>query len=179
MIKIIALIGKSGAGKDALLKRVLAKHPEYNNLISYTTRPPRSNEVHGRDYYFIDVPTFEEMTLSGMMLEAQAFNGWFYGKGIANLSKTRINIGVFSPAGIESLLMYDDIDLKVFYIQAKDKIRIKRQLDREENPDIEEIFRRYETDEEDFNELNFPYEVVLNNKKADINKAIKQIVSFS
>ena len=111
MIKIIALIGKSGAGKDTLLKRVLAKHPEYNNLISYTTRPPRSNEVHGRDYYFIDVPTFEEMTLSGMMLEAQAFNGWFYGKGIANLSKTKINIGIFSPAGIESLLMYDDIDL--------------------------------------------------------------------
>ena len=179
MIKIIALIGKSGAGKDTLLKRVLAKHPEYNNLISYTTRPPRSNEVHGRDYYFIDVPTFEEMTLSGMMIEAQAFHGWFYGKGIANLSKTKTNIGVFSPAGIESLLMYDDIDLKVFYIQAKDKIRIKRQLDREENPDIEEIFRRYETDEEDFNELNFPYEVVLNNKKADINKAIKQIVSFS
>ena len=63
--------------------------------------------------------------------------------------------------------------------EAKDKIRIKRQLDREENPDIEEIFRRYETDEEDFSELNFPYEVVLNNKKADINKAIKQIVSFS
>ena len=63
MIKIIALIGKSGAGKDTLLKRVLAKHPEYNNLISYTTRPPRSNEVHGRDYYFIDVPTFEEASL--------------------------------------------------------------------------------------------------------------------
>ena len=41
-------------------------------------------------------------------------------------------------------------NLKIIYIVASDKERLIRQLDREENPDIEEIIRRYQTDNIDF-----------------------------
>ena len=52
-IKIIALFGEAGVGKDALQNFILKKHPGYNKLISYTTRPKRDNETEGQDYYFI------------------------------------------------------------------------------------------------------------------------------
>lgn len=44
-MKIVALIGKAGAGKDTILKKVLKKYPNYfNEIISCTTRPPREGE---------------------------------------------------------------------------------------------------------------------------------------
>lgn len=40
--------------------------------------------------------------------------------------------------------------MKLFYITASDKTRLLRQLNREGDPDVEEIIRRYSTDKKDF-----------------------------
>ena len=45
--KIIAIFGKSGAGKDALQKFLIKLYPDFNKIISFTTRPKRDNEVEG------------------------------------------------------------------------------------------------------------------------------------
>lgn len=60
------------------------------------------------------------------MLEATEFNGWHYGTALSNLSKNKINIGVFNPAGIYCLMEDPNIDLSVYYIKAKDKTRLLR-----------------------------------------------------
>lgn len=52
--KIIAIFGKSGAGKDALQNLLIKLHPNFNKIVSFTTRPKRDNEIEGRDYFFID-----------------------------------------------------------------------------------------------------------------------------
>lgn len=88
------------------------------------------------------------------MLESTEFNGWFYGTAIDSLSKEDINIGVFNPAGIRSLMKYKDIDMRVFYITASDKTRLLRQLNREDYPDVKEIIRRFGTDENDFSTVD-------------------------
>lgn len=89
------------------------------------------------------------------MLEATCFNEWFYGTAKSALSGD-INIGVFNPEGIYSLLESHnkDIYLIVYYVLASGKTRLLRQLNREENPDIDEILRRYKADEIDFADLN-------------------------
>jgi hypothetical protein len=46
-----------------------------------------------------------------------------------------------------------DLYVYGFYVSAKDKTRLLRQLNREENPDIHEIIRRFKADEEDFANL--------------------------
>ena len=50
------------------------------------------------------------------------------------------------------------VDLYVVLIQASDKVRLLRSLNREVNPNVDEIVRRYTTDKKDFEEFSKLYE---------------------
>ena len=50
----------SGGGKGTLVRGVLELVDNLSYSVSYTTRGPRANELNGREYFFVDVPTFEE-----------------------------------------------------------------------------------------------------------------------
>ena len=52
-IKIIAIAGKSGAGKDSILSSAIKLNPQLNPIISCTTRPKRDNETEGKDYHYL------------------------------------------------------------------------------------------------------------------------------
>ena len=104
------------------------------------------------------------------MLEATVFNNWCYGTSIKNLDENALNIGVFNPEGVEILQESNNIDLTVVYILAGDKVRLLRQLNREENPDCNEIVRRFGTDKKDFyqgriDEINPDYKILNNGDK--------------
>ena len=147
--KVIALVGKAGAGKDSLLDEVLTGNLgkyDLHEIVSYTTREPRQGEIDGFSYHFVDKYTFADMVHDGRMLEYTKFNNWMYGTALDSLSTEKTNIGVFNPAGIISLMNRPDIDLYVIYITATDKERLIRQLTREENPDVREVLRRYDAD---------------------------------
>lgn len=107
------------------------------------------------------------------MLEATIFNDWCYGTSINSLDDDKINIGVFNPEGIEILNSRADIDLRVFYVRAPAKMRLIRQLKREDDPDIEEVLRRYRTDENDFAVLDFDYVSIKNESIEDIDTALE------
>lgn len=180
---VVAICGKAGAGKDTVLNSILNRVNNLNSIVSYTTRPPRSNEKDGVDYHFITIEEFEDLVLNNDLIEATRFNNWFYGTGISSLVHDKINIGVFNPEGIEILAEDRRVELYVVLVDAKDKTRIIRQLNREENPDIAEIFRRYQADEEDFkhyiewNEI-VPNLILKNEKRADFNKSLKSLSLF-
>lgn len=144
-IKIIALIGKSGAGKDYWLQKICENHPELYEIVSCTTRPARWMEINGKNYYFLT----EKQFMSEKFLESCMFKGWRYGTRYSDIDKNKINIGVFNLSGVEQLLANPEIDLTVIYIYAEDKTRLIRQLQRDSS-DIDEIFRRYYADEKDF-----------------------------
>ena len=50
---VLVLCAPSGTGKTTLTKRLLKEFPRFSFSISYTTRAPRTGEVHGKDYYFV------------------------------------------------------------------------------------------------------------------------------
>lgn len=184
--KLIALCGKAGVGKDALLRRTVQLAPKlFNEIVSCTTRPPREGEKDGVNYHFLTVEQFTEKILNGDMLEATEFNGWHYGTMASSLSEDKINIGVFNPAGIAALLEDQDLDLTVFYITAKDKTRLIRQLNREEDPNIYEMLRRFFADEDDFLELpqlnfdNSNFYELPNEEKSDLETNARLIVSWA
>ena len=187
-IKIVALIGKAGSGKDTLLKRLVKDNEGFNEIISCTTRPPREGERDGFAYHFLTDEEYAAKVLQGDMLEAAAFRDWVYGTSYESLDEDKINIGVFNPTGIESLMCHKKlIDLQVFYIICSDKERLIRQLNRESNPDIDEIFRRFNTDRDDFFDLDFELEddifksdinfiPVQNETKQDLVSAVRTII---
>ena len=75
---IIILSSPSGAGKTTLVKKISSLN-NYVISISHTTRIPRTNEVHGRDYFFITKEEFKKLIDNNELLEhAEVFKN-FYG----------------------------------------------------------------------------------------------------
>ncbi len=69
----------SGAGKTTLVKKLIAKTSDLIVSVSHTTRQSREGEIHGKDYFFVDVETFQTMQHENAFLEcAQVFDN-FYG----------------------------------------------------------------------------------------------------
>ena len=69
----------SGAGKTTLCKELVAAIPGVHPSVSYTTREPRPGEVHGREYYFVDEGTFQDMAQRNDFAESARVYGHFYG----------------------------------------------------------------------------------------------------
>lgn len=172
---IVAFIGPAGAGKDTVMRKVVEACPNLHEIVSCTTRPMRQGEVHGVNYFYMKPEEFSDKVLHGEMLEASCFNDWFYGTGYESLRSDCINIGVFNPEGIESLLAHPDVDVKVFYVRASDKNRMLRQLYREDDPDVMEIIRRFRADLIDFEDIDFPHEEIQNNSIEDLENAVAYI----
>ena len=181
--KIIAVMGQAGAGKDSFVNAIIKGN--YLSLakpiISCTTRPIRENEQDGVNYHYLTNEEFAEQVVNGEMLEATVFNNWCYGTSTKNLDKNAINLGVFNPEGVEILRGYDNIDLIVIYIVADDKVRLLRQLNREEHPDCNEIVRRFGTDKQDFRETRInsisPDFVIENNGEQDIDTLARNFIA--
>ena len=168
-IKVLALFGESGAGKDTIqhwLEWYLKD--TVHGIVSYTTRPQRNYEVEGRDYYFISTNEFFNQIEDNKILEFTRFNNWYYGTSINELKKDKINIGVFNPQGIRSLLTHSDIiEVLPVWIKANDKQRLLRSLKRENCPNCTEICRRFLADQKDFQKIDFEYEFFLNDTDTD------------
>ena len=83
---MIILSSPSGAGKTTLVK-LLSERKGFVTSISHTTRTPRSNEVDGEDYYFVNNEKFEKMIRNNEFLEyAKVFKN-FYGTTKLNIFK--------------------------------------------------------------------------------------------
>lgn len=179
MYKIIAIIGEAGTGKDSIVQEILKLRPNFHEIISCTTRPMREGEAEGVNYFYYTPEQFGLKVLNDEMLECTTFNDWFYGTSYDSVRSDCINIGVFNPTGIESLLGRSDVEVFVVRIRASEKERLLRQLNREKNPDVYEIVRRFKTDTEDFFEIekDFQYIEYWNDTGNSLSSGAKTILS--
>ncbi|MEX0695798.1 MAG: guanylate kinase [Rhodospirillales bacterium] len=75
---MLVLSSPSGAGKSTISRALLEKHPDLMMSVSTTTRPMRPGEVEGKDYYFIDTKSFEDMVEKDQFLEhAKVFDNYY------------------------------------------------------------------------------------------------------
>lgn len=158
---IVALLGKAGSGKDTVFSALCQNNPSWNKKISCTSRAPREYEKDGVDYHFLS--PLEFIDKPEQFIEKQCFNNWWYGTRLEDLVPApAINIGVFNIKGLEQVLKKDNITVLPILLSCSDKMRLIHQLSREENPNIQEIFRRFNADEKDFTNIPFSYNVIYN-----------------
>ena len=84
---LIILSSPSGAGKTTLARRLQAWDNAIEFSISATTRPPRTGEEHGREYYFHTREEFETMIAEGAMLEHAEVFGNLYGSPLGPVDR--------------------------------------------------------------------------------------------
>ncbi len=72
--------GPSGCGKSTLIRRLVNDmKPTVRFSVSHTTRPRRTMELHGKDYYFVGEEEFEKLVREGAFLEWAVVHGHRYG----------------------------------------------------------------------------------------------------
>jgi guanylate kinase len=76
---LFVITAPSGAGKSSLINALLKRDPALRLSVSYTTRAPRPGEQDGREYHFVDEPTFLAMEGRGEFLESAQVHGNRYG----------------------------------------------------------------------------------------------------
>ena len=66
---LFVVAAPSGTGKSSLVKALMELDSHIAHSISHTTRPPRGQEVDGREYHFVDNATFDRMVAEGAFVE--------------------------------------------------------------------------------------------------------------
>ncbi len=85
--KLIVVSGPSGAGKSTVIGKLMEMRDDLAFSVSVTTRAPRKGEVEGEDYYFIDLPRYQQMIDAGELLEHAFFADNGYGTPKAPIEK--------------------------------------------------------------------------------------------
>lgn len=165
MGKIFYLMGKSASGKDTIFKKIMEDERIcLKNIVMYTTRPIRSGEVNGVDYYFVTEEEAAQLEQQGRIIEMRQYSTvhgiWKY----FTVSDEQIDLQEHSYLMIGTLESYrktkdyfGEEHLVPLYVTVPDGIRLERALEREKRqpvPKYAEMCRRFLADEEDFKEEN-------------------------
>lgn len=76
---LFVVAAPSGAGKSSLVKALMELDSAVQPSVSHTTRAPRGQEKHGREYFFVSQPEFDAMVESDVFLEWAHVHGQRYG----------------------------------------------------------------------------------------------------
>src|ERR1700679_3037401 len=143
---MMVLSSPSGAGKTTISRRLLETDDEINLSVSVTTRPPRSNEVDGRDYHFTDLTAFNLMVNREQLLEHAKVFGNYYGtprKPVENtLTEGRDVLFDIDWQGTQPLAEKARDDLVSVFILPPSWRELERRLYTRAQDDPSEINRR-------------------------------------
>lgn len=148
--KIVTLSGISGIGKSHLKTYILANEPNFQSLISVTTRKPREKERPGIDKFFYSLEDFEKEKNQGKLRTVnQVFENWYaYKESQIDLCDRGINLitelfyknvqefKIDFPNTLSVYVLPDDIErtkkeLKSRKLEASDLIKRLKDIDDE------------------------------------------------
>ena len=176
---IVILSSPSGAGKTTLVKKISIEK-NFKISISHTTRKPRTNEVNGKDYFFVNKKEFKNLVDKGEFLEhAKVFEN-YYGstksKVIERLKKGENVIFDIDWQGTEQIKKKNlNYKLISFFILPPSKTELFNRLKNRDMKDkniVEERMKQFNEDIEHWENYDF---VVVNE---DLEKCYKEIIEF-
>jgi guanylate kinase len=81
---VLVVCAPSGTGKTTLIKKLMQEFPQVGYSTSYTTRSPRTDEVPGHDYKFINHEAFLDLQRMGYFAEWADVYGNLYGTPLSS-----------------------------------------------------------------------------------------------
>ena len=181
MGKIVLFMGPSSSGKNIIKSRLIKDNKfALKEMIMSTTRPKRTGEVEGREYYFKTVEEMLELEKEGKIIERRtydtAYGPWHYFTTSSSIDLENYNyIGDNTLEGLDQFVKFYGIENIIsILIKVDDGIRLQRALDREKRektPKYQELCRRFLADSVDFSEENISKRpitsIIYNNSSLD------------
>ena len=91
--QLIVLSGPSGVGKSTVIGSLLSKRKDIYFSVSFTTRQPRTGEVDGVNYNFVNRQEFERMIADNELLEYAEYVNNYYGTSLKAIND-RLEAGI-------------------------------------------------------------------------------------
>ncbi|MBQ8030110.1 MAG: guanylate kinase [Butyrivibrio sp.] len=163
MGKIFLLMGKSTSGKDTIYRNIIEDESLFlKKVVPYTTRPQRSGETDGDQYFFKTEEQDQALKSSGQIIEERTYHTNYGEWRYFTVDDGQIDLtdGDYLVIGtLESFCYIRDYfgkeNVVPLLIDVEARIRLERAMKREgkqENPRYDEMCRRFLADEEDFSE---------------------------
>ena len=177
---MVILSSPSGAGKTTISKKIQQKYQNFKISVSHTTRKPRSNEVEGIDYYFIDENDFKNKIKNSEFYEYAKIFGNYYGtskESVLNLLKNKNDV-LFDIdwQGTQQLSKFKELNLLKIFILPPSKEELKKRLiqrNQDKPKVVEERLKAYDADsahKEDYDS------VVINDNLENCFKEVEKII---
>lgn len=184
---LLVLTGKTAAGKDTVMAKLLARSSCFKRIITTTSREKRPSEQNGVDYNFISEPEFREKIDKEDFIEYVEYGGNLYGTEKSqitnNLHKNLIwridpsragQIRKFIKDSFEPELAEDLLQkVKVIYLTVSDDVVLARLKKR--GLGEEEIAKRMQEDAKFWQEFENSYDFVVENIPGKLDKTISQV----
>ena len=176
---MVILSSPSGVGKTTITKKLQQKYQNLKISISYTTRPPRSNEIDGVDYNFISKKKFEELINKRNFYEYAKIFENYYGTLKKNVDETiKKNDIIFDIdwQGTKQLTSFRNLNIIKIYLITNSKSELKKRLLKRDQNTEEEVEKRFNSFDEDIKHWN-DYDYILINKNLEACfKQVEQII---
>jgi len=178
--EIIIISSVSGGGKNTIIREILKSYPDkFRVAITATTRKPRSNERHGKDYYFLSKEEFIKMIENNHLIEYAKVHENYYGIPLWELHKAleekRILILNIDYQGMRTIKnKFNNKVLSIFLMPPSKEVWLERLKKRNTESEEELKIRIYEGEKEIEAAKEYDY-VVIND---DLERCKEEIISI-
>jgi guanylate kinase len=182
--KFIIVSAPSGAGKTSIVRRLLQAGLGLEFSVSAASRPPRTNEINGRDYFFLSIDEFRNKIRNGQLLEWQeVYEDHYYGTLNSEVDRIwkaghHVLFDLDVQGGMNLKSMFPDISLALFIMPPSLEVLEKRlRLRSTENEDS--LKKRLEKAGHEITFSGKFDEIIINDNLEDaVRHAIKAVSQF-
>jgi guanylate kinase len=177
---LIVISGPSGVGKDSVVQRLKERDYPFHFVVTATTRAPRPQEEHGKDYFFISEAEFEKMIEEDELLEHALVYGQHKGipkqqvrEALESGKDVVMRLDVQGAATVKGIVP----EAILVFLTAASEEELLQRLHKRATDSEEQIRRRFQIAREELERIvEFDYLVV--NPDSQLDQAVDTILSI-
>lgn len=182
---IFLVFGPSGCGKTSIVAEVLGREQNLVKPTTYTTRPMRTGEKHGQDYYFLTEDEFDKERAS--FTETSQYHGYWYGSKADDIWKHvyagKDVIMILDFNGIQAYCdwAYETEIVRPFVVAVRAEDAIGQILDRAKasGETVEQVDNRIALMESEAAlAADESVDIVIDNASGDMTSAVETLIEF-
>jgi guanylate kinase len=175
---LIVISGPSGVGKDSVVTQMRQRQSSFHFVVTATSRPPRPDEVHGADYFFVSEEEFQEMIRQDELLEHAMVYGQYKGipkqqvRDALNSGKDVVmRLDVQGAATVKRMAP----EAILIFLSAASEEELYERLHRRQTESEEQLRHRMELASEEMRRIGeFDYVVI--NPESGLNETVEQVL---